>query len=74
VHVLPDPVLLEMASHHWDHRSRYAEPELGYASRAPEGTLRDTVDWLREHHPEFRRATAGPDAKGPIPDSPARLS
>jgi nucleoside-diphosphate-sugar epimerase len=74
LHVLPDPVLLEMASHHWDHRSRYAEPELGYASRAPEETLRDTVDWLREHHPELRRATAGPDAKAPIPDSPARLS
>lgn len=56
LHVLPDPVLLEMASHHWDHRSRYAEPELGYASRSPEETLRDTVEWLREHHPELRRA------------------
>lgn len=55
LHVLPDPVLLEMASHHWDHRSRYAESELDYASHAPEETLRDTVDWLREHHPELRR-------------------
>jgi dihydroflavonol-4-reductase len=54
LHVLPDPVLLEMASHHWDHRSRYAEPDLGYASRAPEETLRDTVAWLREHHGELR--------------------
>jgi nucleoside-diphosphate-sugar epimerase len=57
LHVLPDPVLLEMASHHWDHRSRFAEPELTYASRAPDETLRDTVDWLREHHPELRPAT-----------------
>lgn len=53
LHVLPDPVLLEMASHHWDHRSRHAEVDLGYASRAPETTLRDTVEWLRAHHPEL---------------------
>jgi dihydroflavonol-4-reductase len=53
--VLPDPVLLEMAGHHWDHRSRYAEPDLGYASRAPDETLRDTIDWLRAHHPELSR-------------------
>jgi dihydroflavonol-4-reductase len=62
LHVLPDPVLLEMAGHHWDHRSRYAEPELGYASRPPEETLRDTVDWLREHHPALRRAQVTPVA------------
>jgi dihydroflavonol-4-reductase len=55
--VLPDPVLIEMAGHHWDHRSRHAEQELGYASRAPEETLRDTVAWLREHHPEFAAAS-----------------
>jgi dihydroflavonol-4-reductase len=50
---LPDPVLVEMASHYWDHRSRFAETELGYACRAPEETLRDTVQWLRAHHPEL---------------------
>lgn len=54
LHVLPDPVLLEMAAHHWEHRSRWAEEDLGYRSRAPEETLRDTVEWLRAHHPEFR--------------------
>jgi dihydroflavonol-4-reductase len=54
LHVLPDPVLVEMAAHHWDHRSRFAEEELGYASRAPEMTLRDTVAWMRENHPELR--------------------
>ncbi|MBR9990440.1 MAG: hypothetical protein KFH98_11835 [Gemmatimonadetes bacterium] len=58
LHVLPDPVLIEMASHHWDHRSRYAEPELGYSSRAPEVTLRDTVDWLREHSRELQGGPA----------------
>jgi dihydroflavonol-4-reductase len=60
LHVLPDPVLVEMAGHHWDHRSRYAEEELGYRSRAPEETLRDTVEWLREHHPELRGSRASP--------------
>jgi dihydroflavonol-4-reductase len=57
--VLPDPVLLEMASHHWDHRSRHAEAELGYASRPPDETLRDTVQWLREHHPQLRTPVEG---------------
>jgi dihydroflavonol-4-reductase len=56
LHVLPDPVVIEMAGHHWDHRSRYAEAEFGYASRAPEQTLRDTVDWLREHYPDWQAA------------------
>jgi dihydroflavonol-4-reductase len=56
LHALPDPVLVEMAGHFWDHRSRYAEAELGYASRDPQETLRDTVAWLREHHPELRGA------------------
>lgn len=54
LHVLPDPVLVEMAAHHWEHRSRWAEEDLGYRSRAPEETLRDTVEWLRQHHPELR--------------------
>jgi dihydroflavonol-4-reductase len=59
LHVLPDPVLVEMAGHHWDHRSRYAEEELGYRSRAPQETLRDTVAWLREHHPELGGGSGG---------------
>ena len=50
----PDPVVIEMARHWWDIRSRYAEAELGYVSRPPFQTLADTVAWLRDHHPALR--------------------
>lgn len=52
-HILPDPVVIEMAAHHWGATSLYAA-ELGYKSRAPRETLRDTVDWLRTHHEALR--------------------
>jgi dihydroflavonol-4-reductase len=59
VRALPDPVLVEMASHYWDHRSCFAEADLGYRSRPPAVTLRDTVEWLLEHHPELRSNQPG---------------
>lgn len=49
--VLPDPVIVEMAAHYWGMRSRYSESELGYRSRPARETMRDTVAWLKEHHP-----------------------
>jgi dihydroflavonol-4-reductase len=55
LHVIPDPVVVEMATHHWDLGSRHAEAELGYRSRPPEETIADTVRWLRAHHPELRQ-------------------
>jgi nucleoside-diphosphate-sugar epimerase len=54
LHVLPDPVVVEMASHYWGASSLFAA-ELGYKSREPEETLRDTVTWLRASHPAFAR-------------------
>jgi dihydroflavonol-4-reductase len=54
VSVIPDPVLIEMAAHHWDIGSRHAEDDLGFRSRPPERTIADTVAWLRAHHPELR--------------------
>ncbi len=51
--VLPDPVVVEMASHYWGISSRYSEQELGYVSRPGEVTMKDTIDWLRNHHPEL---------------------
>lgn len=38
-----DPVLVEMARHHWNVRSRWAATELDYRSRDPEVTLRDCI-------------------------------
>ncbi|MFN2601932.1 MAG: NAD-dependent epimerase/dehydratase family protein [Gemmatimonadaceae bacterium] len=55
-HVIPDPVVIEMASHHWGLASRYAEGDLGYRSRPPQETLRDTIKWMRENNPELRTA------------------
>jgi dihydroflavonol-4-reductase len=49
LHVLPDPVVVEMAAHYWGARSLYGS-ELGYKPRDPRETLRDTVEWLRAHH------------------------
>lgn len=53
---LPDPVLLEMARHHWAISSLWSEAELGYAARSARQTVMDTVAWLRAHHPELRAA------------------
>ena len=51
---LPDPVVVEMARHHWGLSSKYAEDELGFQPRDPMQTLSDTVAWLRAHHPALR--------------------
>ena len=48
--ILPDPVVIEMASKYWDARSLYAADELGYVCRNPRETLADTVTWLRQNH------------------------
>lgn len=56
LHVLPDPVVIEMAEHHWGTSSRFAETDLRYRSRPPAETMRDTVEWLRVNHPAFSRA------------------
>lgn len=49
--VLPDPVIVEMASHYWGVRSLYAEADLDWRIRDPRETLRDTIAWLREQVP-----------------------
>lgn len=50
---LPDPVIIEMASHYWGMVSRYAEADLGYRSRPGQDTLADTINWLMAHHPKL---------------------
>jgi len=47
--VLPEPGLVEMASHYWGLTSRYAGPELGFRCRPGRETLADTIAWLREN-------------------------
>jgi hypothetical protein len=47
---VPDPVVVEMASHHWGTTSLYAREELDYHSRPGKETLTDTIAWIREHH------------------------
>lgn len=54
LHVIPDPVVIEMATHHWDICSRDAESDLGFRSRAAEETIADTVAWLRANPPEVQ--------------------
>jgi nucleoside-diphosphate-sugar epimerase len=49
--LLPDPVVIEMASRYWGISSLYAERELGYRSRNADVTLRDTVEWIRANPP-----------------------
>jgi nucleoside-diphosphate-sugar epimerase len=55
LHFFPGPVVIEMGSHYWGLSSLYAEADLGYRSRDPRETLRDTIDWLRAHHPKLRQ-------------------
>ncbi len=58
LHVFPDPVVIELASHYWGTSSRYAEPDLGYHVRPARETLADTIAWLRANHPALRAAAA----------------
>ncbi len=51
LHLLPDPVVIEMASRHWNVWSRYAGEDLDYCSRAGRETLTDTIAWMRENDP-----------------------
>lgn len=46
LHVLPDPVVFEMAAHHWGVSSRHAA-ELGFRARPARETIADTVAWIR---------------------------
>lgn len=61
-----DPVSVEMAQYYWYIDSSKAKHELGWSPREPMETLRDTVRWIRKHHPDF----AGDEsAKRPDPPS-----
>jgi nucleoside-diphosphate-sugar epimerase len=57
--VLPDPVVVELASHHWGTTSRYAEQDLAYRNRDARATLADTMAWLARHHPALAPRSRG---------------
>jgi dihydroflavonol-4-reductase len=60
-----DPVLVEMARHHWNFRTRYSARDLDYRSRDPHVTVRDALCWMERAEP----ATAGsraPTARAPL--------
>ncbi len=42
-----DPASADMANYYWYIDSQRAADELGFRPRAPEQTLRETIDWLR---------------------------
>ena len=62
-----DPVSLEMARHYWYIDSSRAEEKLDWNPRDPNITLRDTITWIRENHPDFV------EERGPRPDPPPEL-
>ena len=47
LHILPDPVVIEMAGHYWGISSRYAAADLGFSTRDPDETIADTIEWIR---------------------------
>ena len=48
LHILPDPVVIEMAGHYWGISSRYAAADLNYSTRDPDETIADTIEWIRQ--------------------------
>jgi dihydroflavonol-4-reductase len=47
LHILPDPVVIEMGGHYWGISSRHAATDLGYSTRDPDVTIADTIEWIR---------------------------
>jgi len=46
--ILPDQVVIEMASHYWGISSRHAEADLDFHPRDPDATIADTIAWIRQ--------------------------
>lgn len=62
LHILPDPVVIEMAGHHWGLSSLYSHRDLDYTVRSPDVTIADTINWIRRHSPD-----SGPQSvSGPV--------
>lgn len=53
LHVLPDPVVVEMASKYWGVSTLYSPIDLDFSPRAGDETLGDTIAWLKAHCPDL---------------------
>ena len=47
LHILPDPVVIEMGGHYWGLSSRHAAKDLNFSTRDPDTTILDTIEWIR---------------------------
>ncbi len=47
------PISAEMAQYYWYIDASKARRELDWQPRDPDETLHDTIQWLRQHHPEL---------------------
>ena len=53
LHVLPDPVVAEMASKYWGVSTLYSPEDLDFYPRTGDETLADTITWLKDHCPDL---------------------
>jgi dihydroflavonol-4-reductase len=51
-----DPTSVEMAKYYWYIDSTGARRDLDWTTRAPNQTLRDTVEWIQSNHPAWSNA------------------
>ena len=54
-----DPVSIEMGRHYWYIDWSKAQRDLGWTPRNGNETLKDTVAWIRAHHPELAPTNTG---------------
>ncbi len=67
--ILPDPVVWEIASKYWGLRSTHTKEDLGYQTRDPRQTMRDTVEWLRTNMPDLKAQSQAAASQQPISET-----
>lgn len=62
-----DPASVEMAQYFWYIDSSRAREDLGFRPRPSNETLRDTIQWIRSHHPDMIATDATESGPRPVP-------